>query len=213
MKGNLEEREVYDQIFELDKSLWEKLEECSPEDVCCRALVSFDKTNGFLVPFLNQEYRCDINQRKVLASKGEDAASFQVALIILTYLVRIREIPLKNQMVTEKELKGGNFFFRGPHALFTDPLLDRFHNRPKPFLGAGIALGGTPRDFGDASFEIRALPRVPVGYILYQGDDEFEPRIVVTFDSTIEYHLPLDVIWALVNVISTELLKVDKTEF
>nr|HID60148.1 DUF3786 domain-containing protein [Desulfobacterales bacterium] len=211
MRENLEEREVYNQIFELDTALWEELERLSPDDVCCRALVSFDKSNGFVVPFLNKECLCDIHQRKILLSEGgENPVPFQVALIVLTYLVRAREIPLTNQMVTEREVKGGSFFFRGPHALFTDPVLERFHDRPQPFLDAGIALGGVPRDFGDASFEIRALPRVPVGYILYQGDEEFEPRIVVTFDSSIEHHLPLDVIWALVNVISVELIKVDK---
>jgi hypothetical protein len=109
--------------------------------------------------------------------------------------------------VNEKELNGGALFFRGPHALSKEPLEEKFARDPQGFLRAGLALGGTATQGGDAAFELRALPRIPLEYIFYAEDDEFPAQLIITFDRTIDRHLPLDVIWALVNLATRSILK------
>jgi hypothetical protein len=113
-------------------------------------------------------------------------------------------------MVTGSEIKGGDFFFRGPHALFAKPLEKRFGYDARAFLEVGLHLGGVEADFGDASFRLWPLPKIPLSYILWVGDDEFPPRLVITFDSSVEEHLPLDVLWALVNQVGRALLRNDQ---
>ena len=51
------------------------------------------------------------------------------------------------------------------------------------------------------------FPEFPLEYILYAEDDEFPAQLIITFDRTIDRHLPLDVIWALVNVTTQRILK------
>jgi hypothetical protein len=70
------------------------------------------------------------------------------------------------------------------------------------FLSAGRSLNGKVRDLGDAAICLPVLPRVPVTLILWEKDDEFPAKVTVNFDSTISSHLPLDIIWAVVDVVS-----------
>jgi len=45
---------------------------------------------------------------------------------------------------------------------------------------------------GRCSFELRVLPEFPGVYFLRE-DDEFPAQLIITFDRTIDRHLPLDV--------------------
>jgi len=66
-------------------------------------------------------------------------------------------------------------------------------------------MGGSEILNGDKGFALEVFPRVPLAYILWKGDEEFPPRIRVLFDSTIESHLPLDIIWCMVAETSRRL--------
>jgi hypothetical protein len=58
------------------------------------------------------------------------------------------------------------------------------------------------KKLGDAAICLPVFARVPVTLILWEKDDEFPAEIKVNFDSTVSGHLPLDIIWATVNVVS-----------
>lgn len=195
---------------EIDPRLWEELSRQDPNDVCIRASLRFQREEGcYLVPFLNRTYAVFPGEHLIenRPARGGEALSFQLVLVLLTYLLRVRSLGLSGRMVTGAELKGGSFFFRGPHALFTEPLERRFGGDPEAFLQAGVRLGGNTTNFGDASFRLWPLPRVPLGYTLWAADDEFAARVGVAFDASIAEHLPLDVVWALVNEVGRALLK------
>lgn len=203
-------RGIYEDPGEIDPNLWCKLSSSDVQEVCTRASVRHDGTSGcYLIPFLHRTYACYPEQRLIshLDHGRAERLSFQFYLVVLTYLLRAQPIGLSGRMVTGSEIKGGDFFFRGPHALFTKPLEQRFGHDAQAFLEVGLHLGGVETDFGDASFRLWPLPKIPLSYILWVGDDEFPPRMVVTFDSSVEEHLPLDVLWALVNQVGRALLR------
>jgi hypothetical protein len=187
---------------------WEELDRQSPEEVCRRSLATHDPETGYALPFLNDRLHCRPDTRQIhWENKPARSPSFQETLVSLMYLLRTREIPLSGIKVNERELNGGALFFRGPHALSKEPLENLFARDPHGFLQAGLALGGIAAPGGDGAFELRALPRIPLEYILYAEDDEFPAQLIITFDRTIDRHLPLDVIWALVNVVTRSLMK------
>ena len=74
----------------------------------------------------------------------------------------------------------------------TDPLERRFGNSAKGFRGAGLKLGGEPLDVGDGSFVVSVLPRVPLEFVFWEGDDEFPPKIQLLFDAAIDHYLSLE---------------------
>ena len=62
-----------------------------------------------------------------------------------------------------------------------------------------IRLGGQLENMADAAACLWPFPRIPLYFLLWQGDDEFPPRMRVLFDRSIDACLPADAIWALVN--------------
>ncbi len=203
-------RSIYEAPEEIDPSLWSELSSKDVNEVCARASVRYDEGRGcFQIPFLHQTYGCYPERRLIecLDHHEPKQLSFQFYLVLLTYLLRSQPIGLSGRMVAGSEIKGGDFFFRGPHALFIRPLEKRFGHDAQSFLEAGLRLGGGETDFGDASFRLWPLPKIPLGYILWLADEEFPARVVVTFDASVEEHLPLDVIWALVNQVGGALLR------
>jgi hypothetical protein len=127
-------------------------------------------------------------------------------LVLVHYLLKTQDRPMRGKIVTEREIPGGAFFFRHLHKLPVQPLEESFGHRPEGFAKAGKLLGGRLREGSPASFEILPLPRVPVGFHLWPADDEFPARCVITFDSSVHLHLPLDIIWALTQVLVQRLL-------
>ena len=200
---------------EIDSSYWEELMKSDPGDVCRRSLGSYHpEKEAYLIPLLNQEYAIYPARRAIerkpdakTRSHRYDSISFSEALVLVIYLLRAKEIPLAERQKTEKELPGGETFFRGPHELPRKPILKRFGRNPEGLLRAGLSLGGRPLDCGDAAFRLPALPRVPLDYILWAEDEEFPARLTVAFDPTVAEHLPLDVIWALVHLATGRLVE------
>jgi len=190
--------------YEPDPLLWVQLEGEIPEEICRRALVSYGHEQGFLLPFLNQTFQILPKTRSIvpLYSHAPKIKSFELDLIILTYLLRVQAMEMSEKMVNEKQIPGGEAFFRGPHSLNTRPMEEVFGEDREAFLSAGRSLNGKVRDLGDAAICLPVLPRIPVTLILWEKDDEFPAEITVNFDSTISSHLPLDIIWAVVDVVS-----------
>ncbi len=190
--------------YEPDPLLWVQLEGEIPEEICRRALVSYGHEQGFLLPFLNQTFQILPRTRSIvpLYSQAPKIKSFELDLIILTYLLRVQAMEMSEKMVNEKQIPGGEAFFRGPHSLNTRPMEEVFGEDREAFLSAGRRLNGKVRDLGDAAICLPVLPRVPVTLILWEKDDEFPAKVTVNFDSTISSHLPLDIIWAVIDVVS-----------
>jgi hypothetical protein len=192
----------------LPPEYWDQLRRQDPTLVCRRALAGYQADVGYRLIFLGEGYQIDPGKRKILRSRTpEERLSFQDYLVLLLYLLNARELPLAGDWVNEKELKGGALFFRGPHTLARGPLEKKYARDPQGLLRAGQSLGGKATGKGAASFVLAALPRIPLEYIFYGEDEEFPAQLIITFDRTVERHLPLDVIWALVNIAGRKLLE------
>lgn len=205
-----EENILYRDGSRIPPHYWEELAALDPEDVCKRGGVTHDGEKGYRVPFLSRIYWVEPLQKRIHREDlPEKNLSFQEYLVLLVYLIQSQDLPFQGRSITEREIPGGDLFFRGPHALFREPLEGRFGRDPEGFLQAGLNLGGSPTGKGDASFKLLVLPRIPVEYILYREDEEFPAQIVIHFDGGIHRHLPLDVIWSLVNLTGWRILGAD----
>ena len=127
--------------------------------------------------------------------------------MLLVYLLNVTEQPFKNEMVGAQDLKDAQFF-QGPHELKTGELVTKFGSHPDRFLKAGLQLGGTVLEVADAAICLRPLPKIPIYYLLWVGDDEFPAKFSILFDRSIDDHLPADAIWGIVSVATEMLLNV-----
>ena len=197
----------------IDAFYWEKLSQLHPTDVCNRSEAIYNPAReGFMLPVYNLRYLIVPKVKKILRVEPndqtveEDLSSF-FHLMVFVYLVEVRDIKSSHTWVSEKDLKGGSTFFRGPHSLDV-AALENLHGRdPDAFLKAGRKLGGSEILYGDKGFALEVFPKVPVAYVLWKGDEEFPPRVGVLFDSTIQDHFTLDVIWCMVAETSRRLVE------
>jgi hypothetical protein len=123
------------------------------------------------------------------------------------YLNHVKMLyPVGKEIVGVRDLKEAHFF-QGPHALRVDPLISRYGQDMAGFKNAAEFLEGRSMDMADAAYQLLPFPRVPLYYLFWQGDDEFEPSISVLFDRSIEEVFSADVIWGLANRVCTALLQ------
>ena len=198
--------------LQVDAIYWQEIMQRDRAALC--NLTFFDRTESDALQFrfLNEEVRIDFSTRTLLRSSGgmwhrsEDPL---LTLATVMYLKNVQAVyPLGKDIVGVRDLKEGHFF-AGPHELRTEPLLQRYGNDPGGFCRAGSALAGRPMDMADAAFQLLPFPRVPLYFLLWAGDTEFDPRLQVLFDRSIEQYLAADTIWALVNRVAIAFLRVE----
>lgn len=188
--------------LDVDAVYWEEAARKDRIALCNHTFFDVVAADQLQFRFLNQDVRVDLSNRCLLRNRDggwqmDDDPLLKLATVV--YLKNVNAVyPLGQDMVGVKDLKEGHFF-AGPHELRTGPLMERFGHHPEGFRRAGLALDGHPLEMADAAVQLFPFPRVPIYFLLWAGDDEFQPRLQVLFDRSIEHVLPADAIWALVN--------------
>ena len=196
----------------VDSFHWDRLLTLHPTDVCNRTEAIYHPGHGgFVLPVYNLRYLILPKAQKILRMDWNDKAVEEeihpyFSLMVLVYLTDAKDIKPTHTWVSEKDLMGGATFFRGLHHLPVEELETLYGRDPDAFLKAGKGLGGSEILYGDKGFALGVFPRVPLAYVLWKEDEEFAPRVNVLFDSTIQSHLPLDIIWCMVSETTRRLL-------
>jgi hypothetical protein len=185
--------------------LWERLRAAPPDGVAARAAVEYDAAQAaYRVPLCGLELRVAPAAKRVECADGPPG--YEAELLCVQYLLTAQDEPLAGEWALPRTLPYGDFFFRSPHDLPTAKLEEAFGGRLDAFREAAEAVGGTPLAMGDAAYEFRALPRVPVGVILWGADDEFPARAQFLLDKAAHRQLPIDALWVLCRVLAKRLI-------
>jgi hypothetical protein len=190
---------------------WDELSQLDPDGVCHRTgAYDFHPREGYLLPVYHLKYLIIPETRKILRADDhgqivEEKLHPFFTLMVLVYLTGAKAINPDGKWVSEKDLKGGFNFFQGPHSLQVEKLEDLYGKDPEAFMKAGRRLGGKEINYGNKAFALNVFPRIPLAYLLWEGNEEFPPKVRVLFDSTIQSHLPLDITWCMVAETSRRL--------
>jgi len=186
------------------ENLWLQLDKLDRQQTAQRAQCQYlTDPPRYVITLLNTEYIVNISDKQIFSTQTSPEptpAEFLEQLCILAYLINAQDLPLANKYVGPEQLPSGQFFFRGQHSLPTEKLQEAFGNSPQRLYEASERFGAKQCEFGDASVELHALPRIPLKIIIWRGDDEFEARASILFDQTAGNQLPLDALGALANL-------------
>jgi hypothetical protein len=196
---------LYQKCLDVDEALWEALSQADPGAVEQRTGASY-QTGVYALRFLNRKLMVHPAQRlvQIHGQSSQEEPEFQLCLTALLFLLKVDAVQLPSRQVSPKEYKGGVVFFQGPHALPTARLEKRFGSNRELFLSVGRSLGGVEIDRGDGAVVLMAYPNVRLEVILWLGDEEFPPQVILTAPAALERFWPLDAIWALLNVVTRE---------
>lgn len=157
----------------------------------------------YVISLLNTEYVVQLSDRKIYSTQAGTSpveAKFIQQLCILAYLINAQDLPLADKLVKAEVLPGGQFFFRGPHSLPTAKLEKAFGDCPEALYGIAKQFDAKRCEFGDASIQLYMLPRIPLTIVIWAKDEQFQARASILFDQTAASHVPLDALWAAVNL-------------
>jgi hypothetical protein len=183
----------------VDDCHFQDLAKMDPADVCRRALCNYDADRGcYILSVWGEDYGVFPEESRItrLFDTPGDARTF-FDLFMVHYLLTCREIPIRKEWISVKDITGGVTFFRGPHEIPTHLIEKKYGADPGGFNETCTRLGGTALDMADVAYAFRIAPRIPVAALLWKGDDEFPAESKLLFDGSIGEHLTLDIIFAL----------------
>lgn len=189
---------------------WNTLADRDMNSLCNFTLGNPYGSDGLILRFLNENILVDVKNkciRRLNQKAWEKTDDPLLELVILLYLNQVDSLhPMGKDMVSKKDLKEAHYF-KDSHDLNLKPLLERYENDMEGFTRAAEFLEGTFVEMADAAYRLLPFPRVPLYYLFWRGDTEFNPRISVLFDRSIEKYFSAAGIWGLVNRVSTALLQ------
>jgi hypothetical protein len=150
-----------------------------------------EKGEAILLSLFSEPYHMVFPQMEFRGS-ASSVVSLAVRTLLLHYLLQADGSPLAERWVAYQDIPGGLLYAGVFGKRVTEPLAKAFGRSHRSFMEAGLQLGGKPVHVGDASFILRALPRVPLQFVLWEGDDEFPPKVHLLFDASVDHYLSLE---------------------
>jgi hypothetical protein len=196
-------------MIKVPPKYWDDLKKEDMKRVCESSLAIFHDSGRLRILFLDKDILVDIENRcllRIYPDRSEKIDNPLLELVVLVYLLNATPDLIRREMISVSDLKDAHFF-QGPHTLKTGPVLKRFGRDIGGFKKAAESLGGEFLDLADAAYKFSPLPKIPLYYLFWEGDHEFEANLSVLFDRSIERHLSADAIWGLVNLVSNALLR------
>ena len=143
------------------------------------------------IPFFSEPCTLHFPQFE-FSSPSKKTVSLVVRILLLHYLARADGTRVTGRWVGYKEIPGGLLYASVFERRATNPLAKKFGDSKKMFAQAGLKMGGRSVAIGDTSFILQAFPLVPLQYVLWEGDDEFPPKVQLLFDSSVDHYLSLE---------------------
>ena len=191
----------------IDTCHFQDLAEKDPEDVCTRALCSYDGNKDcYTLTVWGEDYNIYPGESEIVRIRDNSSdINIFLGLFLVHYLLTSKAVPISKEWVSEKDIPGGAAFFRGPHAIPTNQIVKRYGDNIDGFSERCRQLDGTPMQMADQAYSFRIAPRIPAAVLLWEGDNEFPPESKILFDRTIAEHLALDIIFGMTVEICTKI--------
>ena len=185
-------------------SIKDVTEQCHKSGAKCQVI---DSEKVIIIDYLNQAYRITLPDIEIKRGDSGEAVPVKDKILILHYFTQAKGTPLSNKPITYKELPEGTGYFRTFSKRAIQPFLTHFGKEPERLFEVAKIFGGYKADYGDVAVTINAFSRVPITFVLWQGDEEFSPEGNIIFDSTISDYLTVEDINVLCEAIAWKLVK------
>jgi hypothetical protein len=163
-------------------------------------------TDRIALRCLGEDYVITYPEGEVTTAAGEPVDE-HLAILLLLYLTEAGGGPLEERWIAFEQISGGAGYIASFRGRVVGPLLRTFGQRPEALLEAASGLDGSSLDLGDAAVVLPALPRVPIAFVLWCGDDEFTPSASVVFDAAVEGYLDAEAVTVLAELATRRMIE------
>jgi len=152
-------------------------------------------------------YSLDLESGSVFDQlRNVHVAKPNVLYVLLSHYANARLDVNLGKLVKFRDLPGGYAYEGAFVNRAVVPITKVFGSDPNMLVQAAKALNGIKVGYGDLSVEIPSLPRIPLTYIIWKGNDEFQASTTILFDSSASHYLPTEDL-AVLGELTTKRLK------
>jgi len=188
----MDKKRSYFNLEETMKQAVDRFAEFDPENIALQAGVEFMRDrNQLMVPFIGENY-CVVHPDGVISKENGEEAALYNSIIILHYLNTADGTPLTGQWIAYRHLPGGDIYTSPFQKRAITPFLQTFGDRPADFKQAAARLGGIEQKMSGISMVIPVLPRVPLCFTIWPGDEELPASANILFDQAASSYLPTE---------------------
>lgn len=179
-------------------SHFQQLLDADPQEICSRIPCRYDSISGtYSLTAWGVEYQIDPAGKNISAMDGDQSLHEYFDIFLLNYLLNDKAPHTLGEWISDKDMAGGPTFFRGPHAIPTQRISERFGNDLDLFIQYCTALSGEPLDMADAAFGFTIVPNIRVALLYWIGDEDFPAEAKILYDKSLTDFFALDVVYAL----------------
>ncbi|HWR37989.1 MAG TPA: DUF3786 domain-containing protein [Patescibacteria group bacterium] len=165
-----------------------------PEEVAAASGADYDSAQGeFNLKYLNETYTVAYPGGAVAFANRDDEVSVATKIVIMHYLLTAGGLPVAGEQISFKELPGGTIYLEPFTNRVMRGFVGMFGKKAGMLLPAAEKLGGREVKLGSAAAVVLDMfPRLPLTYVIWEGDDEMPANGTVLFDKTAQYYLPTE---------------------
>lgn len=131
--------------------------------------------------------------------------------ILLSHYAKSDSIPEVGKLIKFRDLPGGYAYAEAFAKRAESPIAEAFGSEPCKLVEAAKPLNGIEARYGDSSVIIRALPKIPLTYVLW-GSNEFPACCSILMDASATNYLPTEDI-AVLGELTTKRLMLSLKNF
>lgn len=178
-----------------------------PAEVADKSGATFDQRNKTIkLSFLKRSFKVKHPSGEVYDPEDNFASTYP-SIIILHYLVTADGTPLTGRWIAYRHLPGGDIYSDPFKKRAIDHFIRAFGEQPRQFEIAAGALGGRHLEMSGISMSIPVLPRVPLCFVLWPGDEEMSASANILFDESAASYLPTEDYAHLPAIVTGEMKK------
>jgi hypothetical protein len=199
--------EWFDRLASVVEEARTGLRAVKPGKLKLRSGCEQDGNGDYRLTFFGQEYVISADGFAVRqADIDKELPSFTQSLI-LTYLITADGTTPSSRWIGFRELPDGMFYVQAFQGYTGGRLVRELEDDIKAFRRAAEVLGGEPLGIGDAGYAFTVFPRVHMGLVYWEGDDEFPSQARVLFEDTSSHYMSTDGLAILGSQLVGRLLK------
>jgi hypothetical protein len=157
------------------------------------------------ITFLGDVYRLRLPDFEVTVA-GQDVHITE-RILLLHYLQQATGRSADGEWIGFEQVPGGELYLRNFRARSVDRLLRAFGESDGKLPAAAKSIGGRRLDLADISYELLAMPRVPVALTFWRGDDEFPATANLLYKASATDYLSTEDMVVLAGIIAGRLIK------
>ncbi|SDU45386.1 DUF3786 domain-containing protein [Desulfobacula phenolica] len=175
-----------------------RLMEEYPDTICKKTGCSYDEKNKlFSIDAWTVQYEVDPGGERIYTKNNQQPLHDFFEIFLLHYLIEEKTIQPTGEWISEKDMTGGVTFFRGPHDIPTDRIVEKFGNDIDRFGQECEKFSGSRIEMADMAYRFEIFPNIHVALLYWIGDEDFPAEAKILYDSSLLDVFALDVIFAL----------------